>query len=254
MGETSILTILLLLLMGGLGALIKEILVDNKIRLPKIVQGELELGFIGAVIVGAAVGYLVDHSPVMAFFAGYTGFSALGSLIPKNILTSSTFEPDTNTAKEPEKKENSFSIKKPFEGNFGITQKFGENPNWYTANGYAGHFGIDYATPNGTPILACDDGEVTRAEFSTGNGNFCEIKHSWGLSLYCHFKEKSCKKIGDKIKRGETIGQAGNTGAVKPLPTVSNPLAGTHLHFSIKVNGMTNLAYKDFIDPTPFFI
>ena len=86
MGETSILTIVSLLFSGAIGALVKEIIGDNKLQLPRIQNGDLVLGFIGSLIIGATVGYLVDHSALMAFFAGYTGFSALSSLVPRDLI------------------------------------------------------------------------------------------------------------------------------------------------------------------------
>lgn len=69
-------------LTGGLsGALIKEILEDNKIKLPKIIQGELDLGFLGSILVGAFVGYVVDGSFLTASMAGFTGFSVIQNLM-----------------------------------------------------------------------------------------------------------------------------------------------------------------------------
>lgn len=85
MGETNILTILGLLLMGAIGAMVKDILEDGSLKLPSIVRGKLFLGFVGSVLIGAIVGYLVDHSPLMAFFAGYTGFSTLSNLMPTTL-------------------------------------------------------------------------------------------------------------------------------------------------------------------------
>lgn len=253
MGEISTTTVILLLVMGGFGALVKEILIDNKLTMPKLANGELALGFVGSVIVGALVGFLVDHSPLMAFFAGYTGFSALGSLIQKSPAQTPCFEPDTKKPEAKPEPTKEMSIRLPFEGKYKITQNFGENPSYYEKAGFAGHFGIDYATPYGTPIRACDDGEVNRAGSTTGNGNFCELSHSWGKSLYCHLKATPCVKIGEKVTRGQVIGYAGNTGAVLPAPTKENPLAGTHLHFSISVTGVLNPNYKNYLDPTPFF-
>ena len=82
MVEENLITVLGLLIAGGSGALTREILKNNRITLPRIENNELILGFIGAVMVGAAVGLLVDHSPITAFFAGYTGFSAVAKLLP----------------------------------------------------------------------------------------------------------------------------------------------------------------------------
>jgi len=144
------------------------------------------------------------------------------------------------------------NIRKPFDGDYKITQKFGENPAYYNQYGYKGHFGIDWATPWGTKILAIDDGIATREGFNTGNGNYIELTHSWGTSLYLHFKERSKIQIGQAVKKGEVIGYAGNTGAVMPRPTKDKPLQGTHLHFSMKILGQENKDYKNFIDPLPY--
>jgi murein DD-endopeptidase MepM/ murein hydrolase activator NlpD len=136
---------------------------------------------------------------------------------------------------------------------YNLSQKFGENPSIYKKWGYKGHFGIDILAPHGTPVLACDAGKVTRAGYTAGNGNFIEIEHDWGKSLYLHFKNEPINKLGAKIKKGEEIGKVGNTGYVIPAPTPKNPLAGTHLHFSIKRNDTPNPDYKDYIDPIKFF-
>lgn len=103
MGEENISTIIGLLLFGGLGALIKEILQDGSLTLPKIKNGELVLGFLSSIIVGAAVGFLVDHSPLMAFFAGYTGFSAVGALMPKKFEIPEKPTPIVTPVTEPPK-------------------------------------------------------------------------------------------------------------------------------------------------------
>jgi len=85
MGQESALMITGLLSCGGAGALVKEILDDGCLTLPRIKDGKIVMGFIGSIIVGAAVGLLVDHSPLVAFFAGYTGFSAAMALLPSSF-------------------------------------------------------------------------------------------------------------------------------------------------------------------------
>ena len=72
-----------LALAGGAGALIKDIVKDNKLVLPKFENGTLLLGFIGGLVIGAAIGYLVDQNPTTAFFGGYAGSQMLYSLVPK---------------------------------------------------------------------------------------------------------------------------------------------------------------------------
>ena len=74
---------LILIIAGGLGALVKDLVKDNKLVLPKYEDGVIVLGFLGGVIIGAAVGYLVDQNPTTAFLAGYAGYQMLESLVPK---------------------------------------------------------------------------------------------------------------------------------------------------------------------------
>jgi len=75
--------ILILALAGAFGAFVKDIVKDNKLVMPSYKDGSILLGFIGGVIIGAAVGYLVDQSPTTAFFSGYAGSQMLYSLVPK---------------------------------------------------------------------------------------------------------------------------------------------------------------------------
>ena len=74
-----------LLVAGALGALAKDVIKDNKFVLPKFSEGEVLLGGLGGILIGAAVGYLVDGNPTTAFFAGYTGYQMLERLSPKVV-------------------------------------------------------------------------------------------------------------------------------------------------------------------------
>lgn len=144
-------------------------------------------------------------------------------------------------------------IIKPFNGDFRVTQGFGGNADIYKKWGYAGHFGVDFATPIGTKLWACDDGEVSRIGCTSGNGNYIELKHSWGSSIVLHMREKSELKVGDIVIKGQLLGYSGNTGFVIPAPTKANPNAGAHVHFSIKITGQKNPDYNDYVDPMPHF-
>lgn len=74
------------------------------------------------------------------------------------------------------------------------------------------HPGIDFAAPHGTPIYATADGEVSRAEYDHGYGNFVKINHGYGYeTLYAHMSAMKVKP-GQKVKRGECIGYVGSTG------------------------------------------
>lgn len=73
-------------LAGGLGALIKDMVKDNAIRLPRRIGSKLVLGTIGGVMVGAFVGCVVDQSFFTAWMGGYLGFSVIEELIPPKVI------------------------------------------------------------------------------------------------------------------------------------------------------------------------
>mgnify|MGYP000943110062 FL=1 len=124
---------------------------------------------------------------------------------------------------------------KPFNGNFAVTQKFGD-----TFTDPKGHKGIDYALPVGTPVLAAADGIVEKAGVdSTGYGNVIIIRHLWNDgTVYAHLRNWSVQ-VGQKVKAGEIIGYSGNTGNS----------TGPHLHFEYRT---TYNDYKSAIDPEIF--
>ena len=93
---------------------------------------------------------------------------------------------------------------------------------------YRPHNGIDYANKIGTPIHATYSGVVKYAGWVRGYGKYIEIKHPRGyVSVYGHLS-KIRVKVGQRVKRGQLIGNMGSTG----LST------GSHLHFGIKLNGI----------------
>jgi len=78
--------IFLIILGGAIGALIKDILDDESLKLPTILEGKLHLGFLSGTIIGAFVGYIIDGSFLTAAMAGYTGFSVIEKLVPAEKL------------------------------------------------------------------------------------------------------------------------------------------------------------------------
>lgn len=93
----------------------------------------------------------------------------------------------------------------------------------------AGHSGVDYAAPIGTPVIAPADGVVSLAHqdmFLTGKTLL--INHGFGLfSSYSHLSHIAVKE-GDKIKQGDLIAKIGNTGRS----------TGPHLHYVITWMGV----------------
>jgi len=137
------------------------------------------------------------------------------------------------------------AIKLIYPVNGPITQLFGENPQFYKRWGYAGHNGIDWGIPNGTPVKAAADGTVDKVGFENGGyGNFVRMSHKDGNTTYntyyAHLHSTSVQ-AGQKITAGTVVGLSNNTGAS----------TGPHLHFGIKIDGQ-NPAYKGYLDPMPY--
>ena len=117
--------------------------------------------------------------------------------------------------------------------NYSVTQDFSSS-----------HRGIDFGVWYGDPICAIKSGKVITAYdegyFSTDNllwtyGTYVVIEHEDGMrSYYAHLKSRTVS-VGDTVSGGQIIGYSGNTGRTNPEPTATKPLAGTHLHFEIRV-------------------
>jgi len=90
----------------------------------------------------------------------------------------------------------------------------------------APHKGVDFAMPQGTPVLAVGDGEVVMAKRSGAAGYYVAIRHGRTYTTrYMHLK-KLLVKPGQKVKRGDRIALSGNTGRS----------TGPHLHYEMWIN------------------
>ena len=75
------------------------------------------------------------------------------------------------------------------------------------------HFGLDLHAPEGTPVKAMMDGEITLAEKDMYfTGGTIIFDHGHGIStLYMHMKDVNVK-VGQKIKQGDVVGTLGKSG------------------------------------------
>jgi murein DD-endopeptidase MepM/ murein hydrolase activator NlpD len=91
------------------------------------------------------------------------------------------------------------------------------------------HYGVDYAAPVGTPVLAIGDGRVTLAGFENGSGRIVRITHNSVYSTaYLHLSRFGAGiTSGVYVKQGDIIGFVGTSG----LST------GPHLDFRFYRNG-----------------
>jgi hypothetical protein len=85
------------------------------------------------------------------------------------------------------------------------------------------HMGVDIAGPQGVPLQAFTDGEITATSPpGAGYGNWVAWKDDQGIEhFYGHMVSPTTFKVGDKVKKGTKLGEVGNTGNS----------SGPHLHW-----------------------
>lgn len=97
------------------------------------------------------------------------------------------------------------------------------------------HLGTDFTADIGMPVYAINDGVVSKAYMDASYGNTVILDHGAGIfSLYLHLDAMNVKQ-GERIARGQKIGEVGETGYA----------FGPHLHFSVKIDGVS-------VDPVRF--
>ncbi|MCG8480177.1 MAG: M23 family metallopeptidase [Spirochaetales bacterium] len=111
------------------------------------------------------------------------------------------------------------------------TSLFGDRRVFLYADGNSAdaiHYGVDFAAPIGTPILAPANGRVAMATDRLITGKTVVLEHLPGVyTLYYHLDELSVAP-NDIVTVGESIGTVGSTG----LST------GPHLHWELRVSGV----------------
>ncbi|MGQ3674306.1 peptidoglycan DD-metalloendopeptidase family protein [Xanthobacter sp. TB0139] len=85
--------------------------------------------------------------------------------------------------------------------------------------------GVNFAVPEGTSVRSAEDGTVAYAGNELkGYGNLVLVKHADGyVTAYAHNSELTVKR-GDKVRRGQIIAKAGQSGNVQ----------SPQLHFEIR--------------------
>lgn len=89
---------------------------------------------------------------------------------------------------------------------------------------YRPHEGIDISCPRGTPIYATAAGVVKFSGINGGYGKMVILNHKYGYETRYGHMSKVLVRSGQVVKRGEKIGEVGNTG----ITTAS------HLHYEVR--------------------
>ena len=87
------------------------------------------------------------------------------------------------------------------------------------------HTGTDLGAPEGTPVVATQDGEVHIADYMGGYGLIVILRHAEGTleTRYAHLS-RILVRPGETVQQGEVVGLVGSTGNS----------TGPHLHFELR--------------------
>jgi murein DD-endopeptidase MepM/ murein hydrolase activator NlpD len=96
------------------------------------------------------------------------------------------------------------------------------------------HQGIDIANRMGITVMATADGLVIKTGKDGGLGKYVIISHVYGLKTKYGHLSKIVLKRGQKVIRGEKIGEMGSTGKS----------TGPHLHYEVLVNNVASNPLK----------
>lgn len=99
------------------------------------------------------------------------------------------------------------------------------------------HLGIDIKTSAGSPVKVTANGIVSFSGWSGNNGNLIVVEHGMGFSTYYAHNKENLAKVGQRVKKGETIGYVGATGNAQTA----------HLHYSVLKSG-SFVNPKNFLD------
>ena len=114
----------------------------------------------------------------------------------------------------------------PVKTSFRYTSDFGYRNDPINGSGRM-HEGQDLAGDYGSPIYTPADGTIIYAGWENGYGRLIKIQHAFGIETrYGHLSQIDVE-VGQKVSRGDHIGDMGNSGRS----------TGTHLHYEVRLGG-----------------
>ena len=109
-----------------------------------------------------------------------------------------------------------------------VTSSFGFRTNPFTGLTQM-HEGLDISNRLGTLVIAPADGIVSATGTDFSLGNAVVVSHGFGVTTRFYHLSKILVGAGQKVKRGDRIGEVGTTGRS----------TGPHLHYEVRVNGIS---------------
>ena len=109
-----------------------------------------------------------------------------------------------------------------------VTSSFGFRINPFTGLTQM-HEGLDISNRLGTLVIAPADGIVSATGTDFSLGNAVVVSHGFGVTTRFYHLSKILVGAGQKVKRGDRIGEVGTTGRS----------TGPHLHYEVRVNGIS---------------
>jgi len=135
-------------------------------------------------------------------------------------------------------------LRPPIRVSFPFGEKPDFDPAYYAQFGYPGHNGVDLSARMHTPVFAPHSGRLTVGDQGgKGYGLFIWIEGEKYLSVLGHLLA-ICVLWDESpdVIEGQFIARSGNSG-MSTAP---------HLHWGLRVHGVSNPAYKDWVDPLAY--
>ena len=107
-----------------------------------------------------------------------------------------------------------------------MSSYFGKRTDPFTGKP-ANHRGVDFAGKAGAEVVAVADGVVTWSSGRYGYGQMVEINHGNGYSTRYAHNSKNLVKVGEEVRKGQTVALMGDTGRA----------TGPNLHFEVLQDG-----------------
>ena len=110
-----------------------------------------------------------------------------------------------------------------------VTSRFTDSRLHPVLGEFRAHYGVDYAAPTGTPVMATASGTIETMSYTKSNGNYIALRHPNGYkTYYLHLNGfNKALRQGSPVNQGQIIGYVGSTGYS----------TGPHLDYRINKNG-----------------